>query len=142
MPSAFQVKQYHPKSYYHVYNRGAQGVDIFRDGNDYWIFRKTARKLQTIFGVRIDTFTLLPNHYHLLPYQEKPRAISKFMHSLGLRYTLYFNRKYHKSGRLCEERYKAVHLPSAEDVERVRKYILDNPINKGYLNWKHVGRSI
>lgn len=57
--------------------------------------------------VDIICFNLLPNHYHLLLKQKKDQGIEKFMHKLGLAYTMYFNAKNKRSGSLFQGTYKA-----------------------------------
>jgi len=151
VPALNQLKNYQPNSYYHVFNHAANGGNLFIDNNDYWVFRRIARQeiekrnlMSEVSDpqILIDTFCCLPTHYHFLIYQADENQIRSFMKSLGVRYAMYLNRKYNRRGRLFEDSFKAIHLPTPQDVERVRKYILDNPINKGYLSWKHVGRNI
>jgi putative transposase len=149
MPAINQQRNFQPNSYYHIYNRAANGSDLFQDKNDYWVFRKIARQelekqniSQEDIQISIDTFCCLPTHYHFLFFQRESEFMTRFMKSIGIRYSLYFNKKYRRTGRLFESHYKAIHLPTPADAERIRKYIMDNPINKGYLTWKHRGRKI
>jgi putative transposase len=53
------------ESYYHVYNRGINRCDLFRENDDYKHFLRLYEKY---IGPITDTFTwvLMPNHFHLL----------------------------------------------------------------------------
>lgn len=55
-------------------------------------------------------YCLMPNHFHLLVKQHNAMGIDKLMNSLGTRYTMYFNRKYKRVGRLYQDVYKAVQV--------------------------------
>lgn len=143
MPRLYTVKNYQPQMSYHVFNRGANQQNIFIDKNDYWVFRRYARSLEENSSeLFIKTFSLLPNHLHFRLYQETETAITHFMKSLCIKYVLYLNKKYSRSGQLFESQFKAIAAKTEADIERIDEYILKNPINKGFTNWPHVGRNI
>lgn len=50
------------------------------------------------------------NHYHFIIQQLEENGIEKFMHRLGTSYTMYFNKKYDRSGSLFQGRFKAAHI--------------------------------
>ena len=53
--------------------------------------------------------------------------MDKFLNSLGTRYTMYFNRKYKRVGRLYQDVYKAVLVNSDEQLLHLTRYIHRNP---------------
>ena len=71
---------------------------------------------------------LLPNHFHLLLRQNK-NVLPLFMNSLGTRYGMYFNRKYHRTGVLFQDVYKAVLIETNEQLLHLSGYIHLNPSN-------------
>lgn len=80
-----------------------------------------------------DTLTLLvyclmPNHFHFLVKQTDATTIDSFMQSFCTRYSLYFNRKYHRIGGLFQGLYKAVRVTSDEQLLHLSRYIHRNPI--------------
>ncbi len=141
MPTMFVKKSFKPDLYAHIYNRGANKNEIFLIDADYHFFREQARKLLEIFqpSIELITYCLMPNHYHFLLYQRETYAISKFMHSLGTIYSMYFNKKYDHSGQLCQGPYKLAPLYSFEKIRKTEEYILRNPTKAGYESWEHVG---
>ncbi len=52
-------------SYYHCMSRVVDGRFIFGDGEKHY-FRKVMRGLERIMGVRVVTYCLMSNHFHLL----------------------------------------------------------------------------
>ena len=85
-------------------------------------------------------YALLPNHFHLLVKQNK-NTINTFMNSLGTRYAMYFNRKYHRKGVLFQDVYKAVLVETNEQLLHLSRYIHINPTKAANLppsKWKEV----
>jgi putative transposase len=54
-----------PSGWYHVINRGHQRKAIFRDRYCYEDLLQRLAQFTERFGVRIHTYVLIPNHYHL-----------------------------------------------------------------------------
>lgn len=79
--------------------------------------------------VKIISFCLMTNHYHLLVNVEEPEHLSKFMQRLGNSYTCYFNEKYSRKGRLFESKYKSVPVESQAQLNHLTRYIHTNPSN-------------
>lgn len=81
------------------------------------------------FADEIDllAFCLMPNHFHLLIKQKTERAIEDFMKSLGIRYVVYFNKRYKRVGSLFQGRYKAVLIDNDEQLLHLSRYIHLNP---------------
>lgn len=64
-------------------------------------------------SIMLLSYSLMPNHFHFFIKQTDENAIDTFMNSLGTRYTMYFNRKYKRVGKLYQGVYKAVSVISA-----------------------------
>lgn len=143
MAHLHSIKRYVSHMHYHVYNRGARQEVIFHDQYDFvhfrWLLFDEERKRHP--NLRIRCYCLMPNHYHLLIYQEKSREIVRFMRVLAMRYGNYYRRKYYHHGRLFESTYKALCLPKPLDVGRVTNHILSNPAKKGLVRWPYFGKT-
>jgi REP element-mobilizing transposase RayT len=61
----------------------------------------------TKYKSRVYAYALMDNHYHLL-IESKKANLSKIMHYLNVSYTVYFNKKYKRTGYLFGGRYKAL----------------------------------
>lgn len=79
--------------------------------------------------VKLISYCLMPNHYHLLLYQKSEDAMDNFMNSFGSRYTRYFNKKHKRVGTLYQDVYKAVHVTTDEQLLHLTRYIHRNPFS-------------
>lgn len=144
MPSRNVLKINAPDSYYHVYFRGGNKSRIFREPSDYeTMLRLFARYLSLHetrnsaglsfpnYSNRVDliAFCLMPNHVHLFLYQYQLDDMTDFMRSLLTSYSMYFNKKYKRSGPLFESRYKASRIEEEAYYQHITRYIHLNPRN-------------
>jgi putative transposase len=60
--------------------------------------------------VDICAYSLLTNHYHFILKQIAGKGIEKFMHRIGVGYSMFFNKKYNRSGTLFQGRFKAARI--------------------------------
>jgi putative transposase len=142
MPSRNILKQDAPDSFYHVYARGLNRQRIFRESADFEKFLKlfsrylSLEETKNSVGIsfpnysnrlELTAFCLLPNHFHLLVFQRQQGVMTQFMRSLLTSYSMYFNKKYKRSGPLFESRYKASMISDDAYLEHVSRYIHLNP---------------
>lgn len=148
--------------YYHIYNRGVEKRNIFLDDYDYnrFVFLLfcsndikpfSYRDLKELKPrglpsgkiknnlVNIGAFCLMPNHFHLLIKETVEGGISKFMLKLSTAYTMYFNKKYERSGALFQGTFKAEHVDFDEYLKYLFSYIHLNPIKLIQSDWKDRG---
>jgi len=116
--------------WYHIYNEGIDGGDIFQEKDDFIFFLKRIREVNkpspdTVAQrvarhrgvkpkkqakedilIKVIAYNLNPNHFHLLIKSENQKNISKFMQKLSTSYTKYFNHKYKRQGPLFIGRFK------------------------------------
>ncbi len=89
--------------------------------------------------VDIGAYCLMPNHFHLLIKEKQENGISIFMEKLSTGYSMYFNKKYDRTGKLFEGRFRAEHLDSDEYLKYIFMYIHLNPVKIFDPNWKEQG---
>jgi len=141
-----------PEEYYHLYSRGVEKRKIFIDTKDYERFMALLyiinqpnafhfgnflknHKLAEVFNeskeknlVSILIYTLMPNHFHLLVYENEEGGISKFMGRLLTAYSMYFNTKYERSGPLFTHPFRSQHISDEAQYLWIFSYIHLNPI--------------
>lgn len=178
MASKNSIKSDIKDGYYHIYNRGVGKMDIFKDEEDYGVFlsyikeclspipdkKELMRKIYIQDRVlyvpaRIPKnlnnklillcYCLMPNHIHLIIKQLEKGIMKDFAHSILLRYSMYFNKKYDRVGPLFQGRYKAAFIDNETYLLYLSKYIHLNPhdLNSNlvdakssyadYLEYKH-----
>jgi putative transposase len=141
--------------FYHLYNRGTEKRKIFLDRSDYERFLALLYLANGHEPVRIENirrneqgrtllkrvmetppqkplisvaaYCLMPNHFHLLVREESESGISRFMQKLSTAYTMYFNKKYERSGTLFQGKYKSRHAESDRYLKYLLAYIHLNP---------------
>lgn len=146
--------------YYHIYNRGNSKQKIFCDKNDYIRFigllfacnQKGNFKIDNLNKdqglldiskeedlVGIGAYCLMPNHFHILITEKVEGGISKFMQKLGTSYSMYFNKKYKRTGTLFEGKFKSQYARTDRHLKYLFSYIHLNPIKLIQKDWKEVG---
>lgn len=149
MPSKFREKVYLPDTYYHIYNRGVNKRSIFKTAEDYATFLNLlkrylddkpvldnkGREYEWLHNkIELLAFCLMPNHFHLLIYQQDPDAMTRLIRGVGISYTGYFNKKYKRLGPLFQDRFKASIITRDDYLQHISRYIHLNPYN--YQTWE------
>ena len=93
--------------WYHLTARGNERHDIFRDDGDRRHFLELLEKVVSTFTVRLHSYVLMSNHYHLL-VEITEANLSRAIHWLNVSYTVWFNRRHGRSGHLLQGRFKSV----------------------------------
>ena len=150
--------------FYHIYNRGNSKQEIFLDDKDRDRFtkllflcnsNKNVNFRDDIVSQKIDAFdfnrgdtivsigawVLMPNHFHLY-LTNSPRchlgeeAIPLFIKKLCTAYSMYFNKRHQRIGKLFEGSFKSVHVISNEQAKYLFSYIHLNPLKLIDPLWK------
>jgi len=116
-----------PKTIYHLIWRGNRKQKIFKSNKDRLKFLLILKDVKEKYPFLIFAFTLMSNHPHLL-LETKDVPLSKIMHLLGTRYTVFFNKKYNLVGHLFQDRFKSIIIDSEPYLWEVSRYIPLNPV--------------
>ena len=153
-------------AFYHVYNRGIDGQDLFfSDENCIYFLKKWKEKLNPY--VAVAAYCLIPNHFHFLirikPIMESIKHLKKEGTSKSVKllngeinynifledqfkrlfssYTLSLNKQIGRTGSLFQKRFKRVHVKDENKLWYLLAYIHHNPIHHGlckeYEEWKY-----
>ena len=160
---ATRPRNFNPDFYYHVYNRGTEGINIFNSDEDYYhfldslafysydqpipytVFKDLNPKTKAAYlnpkgwstkRVKILAFCAMPNHFHLLLKPTATRGIPRFISDISNSHTRYFNLKHERAGRLFQETYKAKEISSEPSLMQVIRYIHLNPVFSSKTNPK------
>src|SRR5438128_456236 len=116
-----------PANAYHIYNRGLEARVIFNDHEDYEVFvgylkgyitpaadpstikttftvngksfKGTPHQPKNYYGkIEILAYSLFDNHFHIVLAQTIEGSLEGFVRSLTTRYSIYFNKKYKRTG--------------------------------------------
>ena len=78
----------------------------------------------------------MPNHFHILVKEKTENGTSVYMLKLLTAYSMYFNAKYDRTGRLYESTFKSSHVNNDEYLKYLYAYIHLNPAKLIDRNWK------
>jgi putative transposase len=148
------IEPLNPETYYHIYNKGINGENIFKETRNYRYFlEKYAQYISPI----ADTYAycLLKNHFHFLirthseteikinlssqmsitPDLQKPFPwiISNSFASLFKCYAQSINKTYQRTGRLFEEPFRRIAVNSDAYISEIITYIHINPQSHGFV---------
>ncbi|MBC7943157.1 transposase [Candidatus Saccharibacteria bacterium] len=146
MPKRNRIKIYGSGQYYHLYNRGVDRQNIFQEPGDYFYFLSLLKRhlsdttATDSYGrafakfseeVELMAFCLMPNHFHILCYLKEPDGIVHLMRSVMTAYSMYFNKKYQRTGGLYEGPFLASRIENEAYLWHVSRYIHLNPLDIG-----------
>ncbi len=137
-------------NYYHIYNRGNNGIDVFLENENYYYFlRLYAKYIEPI--AETYAWCLLKNHFHILvrikekaeiieseltySTTEKPKTIEpyrQFSHLFNS-YTQAINKKHHRTGSLFEKNFERKLVTSESYFRQLIFYIHNNPVHHGFV---------
>ncbi len=137
-----------PEQYYHIYNRGINGEDIFREEKNYFYFlEKYAKHVEPV--AQTYAYCLLKNHFHLLvsirtedkirnhfPEKSKDsidKLVSQQFSHLFNGYAQGINKTYIRTGGLFETPFRRIHIDQDAYFCQVLFYIHANPQKHGFV---------
>lgn len=150
-------------NYLHVFNKGFENRVIFRDEDDFSTFisflgeylspPKDAESAKKEFSVNGQTFRGVPhqpknylgkiellayslqsNNFRLLLHQKTTKSLQGLIRSLCTRYSMYFNKKYQRTGGLFEGPYKSVTI-SEKDLPILTRHLHKNGDHSSYQEY-------
>ena len=132
--------------YYHIYNRGNNGIDLFYETEN---FNHFLRLYEKYIDPIAETFAwcLMKNHFHILVYikeaneiditkleyssTESPKIVSaskQFSHLFNA-YTQAMNKRFNRTGSLFEKNFKRKVVSSENYYQKLIFYIHNNPVH-------------
>ncbi len=140
----------YPGNFYHIYNRGNNGQNIFFEPENYTFFLNRYDRYISPFCETI-AWVLLGNHFHFLIYVkeienveiekleystvEKPKRIDvhlQFGHFFNS-YAKSINKRYKRTGSLFEKRFERKLIASPSYLKNLIHYIHHNPVKHNFV---------
>ena len=136
-----QRERINPGNFYHIYNRGNNGQDIFFEEINYAYFLSLIKKYLLPIS-KIYSFCLLKNHFHLLlRINDTCETSSRHFSNLFNAYTKAINKKYGRTGSLFEKPFKRIKIDEESYLKNLILYIHLNPehhqITNNFKNYKY-----
>jgi putative transposase len=117
----------------HIYQRGNDGRDCFREDSDRLVYLSGLGEHCRQWQCVLHAYCLMTNHVHLMltPTHEDTPAL--VMRDLGRLYVRYFNDRHSRTGSLWEGRFHSCLIDSARYALGCQRYIDLNPVRAGMV---------
>lgn len=141
----------HEGQYYHVYNRGNDGIPIFYEERNYSYFlKKYDEYLSDV--LEMYAYCLLPNHFHLLvrvkdfpsfqnleslklPYSKErtvANSVSELFRRFLMSYSKSINTQQNRKGSLFQKNFRRVHVDNESYFTTVISYLHSQMRHHGF----------
>ena len=151
MPTKPRRPTYVQGHYYHLYNRGASKVSIFRETDNYYFVLARLKKYKRELELALIAYCLMPNHWHLVVWPREDGELSRFTGWLTLTHTQRWHAHRHTtgSGHLYQGRFKSFPVQDDEHLLTVCRYVERNALRANLVQrseawrwgslhrWKH-----
>lgn len=121
---------------FHVMNRGARCALLFETGGDYARFERVLAEAADAVPMRLLTYVVMPNHWHLVLWPATDGALSRYMQWLTRTHV----QRWHLAngttgtGALYQGRYKAIPVQADAHFLTVCRYVERNPVRAGLVD--------
>jgi putative transposase len=122
---ARQPRDIRPGVFYHVLNRSAGRIALFRRESDYAAFERIMIEAAERFPLRIVDWCLMPNHWHFMVWPRKAEEVTDYFRWLTHTHAMRW-RVAHRSvgwGHLYQGRFKAFAVEEGGPLRMVRRYV-------------------
>ena len=123
----------YPDAWHHVMNRASGKKALFLDDDDRFAFIDVLKDTSNLFNLRVSSYCLMSNHYHLL-VQTADANLSRCMRHINGIYTQRYNRKYGFDGSIFRGRYKSLLVDEDNYLLALVRYIHRNPLRAGLVD--------
>ena len=120
---------------FHVLNRAVRGTRLFDSPEDYLAFERILSEAMTRDGLRLLSYCVMPNHWHLVVWPSGDRQLSKCMHWLTLTHAARWGAAKHLrgTGAVYQDRFKAIPVQSDRHFLTVCRYVERNALRAGLV---------
>ncbi len=113
---------------YHVLNRGNGRSEVFHKDGDYAAFLKLLGQANDRVPMRLLSYCLMPNHFHLVLWPHGDGDMSRWMQWLMTAHVRRYHRHYDSSGHVWQGRYKSFPIEEDDHLLTVMRYVERNPV--------------
>jgi len=120
---------------YHVINRTNGRVCLFKEDKDYKHFESLLKEARDLTDMRILSYCLMPNHFHLVLYPKKDNDLSEFMRWLTTTHVRQVRVLTGSvgHGHLYQGTYKSFPVEGDKHLVDLIRYVEQNPFRAGLV---------
>lgn len=115
---------------YHVLNRAVGRARLFDGDVDYLAMERVIERTHAQLPIRIVSYCLMPNHWHLVLWPKGDGELSEFMRLLTVTHTQRWHAHHHTAGTgpLYQGRFKSFPIQQDEHFLTVCRYVERNAV--------------
>jgi putative transposase len=115
---------------YHVINRGNARATIFHKEGDYDAFIQILAESLEHVPMRILSYCLMPNHFHLVVWPREDGHLSTWMQRVTTAHVRRYHQHYHTggTGHIWQGRFKSFPIQEDAHLLAVYRYVERNPL--------------
>lgn len=127
---------------YHVLNRAVGRATLFDKPGDYAAFEKIMRQAWDRLGMRLLSYLLMPNHWHLVVWPHQDGVLSTYMQWLTGTHVRRWHSHYHSGGTgpIYQGRFKSFPIQEDHHFLTVCRYVERNALRANLVkraeNWR------
>jgi putative transposase len=120
---------------YHVLNRAAKRAELFSSSSDYQDLEAVIVEAKQRTGMRLLTYCIMPNHWHLVVWPTTDTQLPQFMHWLTLTHAQRWHSVHGTSGTgaVYQGRYKALPVQTDRHFLILCRYVEANALRAGLV---------
>ncbi|MDQ5900949.1 MAG: REP-associated tyrosine transposase [Patescibacteria group bacterium] len=149
MPSKFIKRDFVKNGFYHIYNSSHEGTLLFKNDEDFSLFiyyltiyltpleilHKKLPELPVRYyhknlanDITLFSYTLLPDHFHLLVSIQNEKSLPLLMKQLANAYMQYVSTVYKPKSSLFSGRYKATQITDKKNLSHLARHFHMEPV--------------
>ena len=115
---------------YHVINRANGRVQIFDTDDDYKHFESILQEGKELTNMRLVSYCIMPNHWHLMLYPRNETAMGEFMHWVTTTHVRQRRTRTNSigHGHLYQGTYKSFPVETNAYAHQLIRYVEQNPL--------------
>jgi len=115
---------------YHVLNRAVGRATLFRKPADYAAFEKILRQAWERFDMRLLSYVIMPNHWHLVVWPATSGALSAYLQWLTVTHVRRWHAHHHTvgTGPIYQGRFKSFPVQEDDHFLTLCRYVERNPL--------------
>lgn len=118
---------------YHAMSRGNNRMTVFDTDADYRAFLNVMAYAKTHVPMRIWSYCLMPNHFHIVLCPYADGDLGRWMHRLLSTHVRRHHRVHKTCGRVWQGRFKAFPIQLDTHLLTVLRYVERNPLRAGLV---------
>jgi REP element-mobilizing transposase RayT len=114
--------------YHHVWNRGVAKRNVFFADTDRVEFGQQLAEMNSHFGIEVNAYCLMDNHYHLLVHCPEG-GLSPAMQRLGSSFTRHVNDRTEQDGPIFRGRFSSRLVTTHDYLAELARYVHRNALD-------------